>query len=237
MLSQDEDSPQVLISERIDQQQLEILKEFYSADRLRMITRQQIFLVETLRLFVHETNRQQVISGNLSGREMINPDLMKELSKLAGNLNETTDYRYEKIFIARPPTSLRKLTNYSHIAQYLLGLGFTVIQPENLSLSERINIFRSAKIAIAESGAGTVNFYFCTPSTKIIELRHPLMTNSREYEAIEATTGGRFQMIVGKKPGIWDSIRFGRDSFSVPINDLSKLLSSPLEEYHVEKKD
>jgi capsular polysaccharide biosynthesis protein len=48
--------------------------------------------------------------------------------------------------------------------------GFTVIQPETLSVSEQIGAFRGADLIVAPKGSALANCLYCTPGATVIEI-------------------------------------------------------------------
>jgi capsular polysaccharide biosynthesis protein len=162
---------------------------------------------------------------------MIDATLMLDLRNSILDLARNRNSQYNRIYIYRPQTSLRKLINKKGVMKVLVDSGFMIVHPEKMTLFERIEVFSNARIVITESGAGTANLYFCSANTKIVELKHPQMIRSREYEAIEVVTGNEFQIVHGRSPNFWEKVRFGRDSFSISTNDLSILLKEMPDEY------
>jgi hypothetical protein len=225
LLSHSFESSQVLISSNTDALQEELLRVFFEPERIHKVGNRESLRVGNLRLFIHNFNRDEVISGEISGREMIDTTLMLDLRNSILDLVRNRNSRYNQIFICRPRTSLRRLINQKRVRKVLVDSGFVIVYPEKMTLFERIEVFSNARIVIAESGAGTANLYFCSANTKIVELKHPQMIRSREYEAIENVTGNQFQIVYGRSPNIWQKIRFGRDSFSISIEYLSKVIA------------
>jgi len=78
-----------------------------------------------------------------------------------------------RIFISRSGTNYRKLTNEEEITNYLITLGFEIINSEYLSFTDQVKLFSQSEIVISSHGAGLSNIVFCDPKTKILELQSP----------------------------------------------------------------
>jgi capsular polysaccharide biosynthesis protein len=50
-------------------------------------------------------------------------------------------------------------------------LGFKLIDPSKLSLSQQVEAFSNAEIILGPHGAGLTNIMFCNQGTKVIEIR------------------------------------------------------------------
>ncbi|MBB4198745.1 hypothetical protein CCR94_08725 [Rhodoblastus sphagnicola] len=61
----------------------------------------------------------------------------------------------------------RPLINEAELEVALKAIGFSIIQPETLPIAEQINIFRSAKIVVAPTGAAMANLLFSRKETAI----------------------------------------------------------------------
>lgn len=75
-----------------------------------------------------------------------------------------------KIYISRKNASARRLLNESEIIEYLIGLGFEIIEAENLSFIDQVKLFSQADVVISPHGSGLSNIVFCNKKTKVIDL-------------------------------------------------------------------
>tara|TARA_Y100000593_G_C4317200_1_gene341553 strand:+ start:2266 stop:3378 length:1113 start_codon:yes stop_codon:yes gene_type:complete len=81
-------------------------------------------------------------------------------------------------------TERRRCVNEDEMAEYFISLGFEEVFCENLTMSEKIGLFRGAKVVAGPSGGGMVNVLFSPPDTKVISIDSPTFydVNSRwEY--------------------------------------------------------
>ena len=65
----------------------------------------------------------------------------------------------------------RGIVNEDALKKMLNNFGFKFIKLANISFSDQVKIFNSAKIIIGLHGAGLANLAFCKPQTKVIEFR------------------------------------------------------------------
>lgn len=70
----------------------------------------------------------------------------------------------------RRSVSTRLMLNEAEVAAAMAGLGFEVIEPEQLSPAEQIAAFASADIVVGPSGSGMFNVVFCRPGTKVLDI-------------------------------------------------------------------
>tara|TARA_B100000767_G_scaffold270004_1_gene292863 strand:+ start:2347 stop:3447 length:1101 start_codon:yes stop_codon:yes gene_type:complete len=84
----------------------------------------------------------------------------------------------EKIFIDRSESKFDhcQLQNNNDLKTFLINDGFSVYKIGELSFEQQIYLFKNAKIIVGAHGAAFANLVFCSPETKIIEIKpsvHP----------------------------------------------------------------
>jgi hypothetical protein len=77
---------------------------------------------------------------------------------------------HRKIYISRKNATARRLLNESEIIEFLTGLGFEIIEAENLAFDDQVKIFSQAEIIVSPHGSGLSNIVFCNKKTKVIDL-------------------------------------------------------------------
>jgi len=77
---------------------------------------------------------------------------------------------HRKVYITRKNASARRLLNESEIIDFLTGLGFEIIEAENLVFADQVKIFSQAEVVVSPHGSGLSNVVFCNKKTKVIEL-------------------------------------------------------------------
>ena len=78
-------------------------------------------------------------------------------------------------------TERRRCVNEDDVAEYFISRGYEEVFCENLSMKEKIGLFRGAKVVAGPSGGGMVNVLFSPSQTKVISIDSPTFyeVNSR----------------------------------------------------------
>ena len=74
-----------------------------------------------------------------------------------------------RLYITRR-TARRRVINESELEPILARYGFEVVEAENLSLAEQIQLFSQAEAIAGPHGAGLTNIVFAPPGCKVFEL-------------------------------------------------------------------
>lgn len=75
-----------------------------------------------------------------------------------------------KLYIARGDKDRSNSKLESELKSLLLGKGFQIIYPDDLSFSEQKNLFENAKSIVSFHGGALTNIVWCGPGTKILEI-------------------------------------------------------------------
>jgi capsular polysaccharide biosynthesis protein len=75
-----------------------------------------------------------------------------------------------RIYISRSNAKLRRIVNEAEVSELLKSRGFTVLQTENLTFCEQVELFKNCKFLVAQHGAGLTNMIFMPEGSKILEL-------------------------------------------------------------------
>lgn len=99
-------------------------------------------------------------------------ELLRNLSAYLKKQNRTTIAEpYKYIYVSRKSSRKRKVINEAEIEETLKRYGFEIIETDNLSFSDQINLFNSAKWFISIHGAALTNIIFMNSNTNILEFR------------------------------------------------------------------
>jgi len=84
----------------------------------------------------------------------------------------------EKIFIDRSESTFNhcQIINNEEVSLFLKSKGFSKYKVGQLSFQKQIHLFKNAKVIVGAHGAAFANLAFCSPKTKIIEIKpkyHP----------------------------------------------------------------
>ena len=77
----------------------------------------------------------------------------------------------KRIIVSRGSSTTRRWLNENDCINLLDTLNFKLIDPSKLSLSQQVEAFSNAEIILGPHGAGLTNIMFCSPGTKVIEIR------------------------------------------------------------------
>ncbi|MBF0892670.1 glycosyltransferase family 61 protein [Gluconobacter sp. LMG 1744] len=75
-----------------------------------------------------------------------------------------------RLYIERGASANRHVPNEAEMADALEKLGFELVRPETLSLTEQIRLFSEAEMVMGMLGAGMANIAWCQPGTLVYEL-------------------------------------------------------------------
>ncbi len=100
------------------------------------------------------------------------PETIALLNDFVAPLRETgaASSFAERLYISRAMAKRRRVTNDSELWSVLEPRGFVKVHLEELTWSEQIAAFRSAKVIVAPHGAGLANLVFCKTGAKVVEL-------------------------------------------------------------------
>jgi hypothetical protein len=113
--------------------------------------------------------------------------LQKEIFSKTNNI--LTEKQKNRIFISRKSAKTRKIINENELIVFLNKFNFKVIELEDYTVEEQLNMIYNSEIIIAQHGAGLTNTLICTNS-HIIELFNPLWTMN--MYALQASSTGNY---------------------------------------------
>lgn len=113
--------------------------------------------------------------GHLIGRSTPQPCLIAErvslqerLLKAVGLFSVAPPTRL--VYISRQDTGARPILNEAELIKCLQSFGFEIYVATGRSVSEQIEVFRTARLVVAGHGAGVSNMFFAQNDTILIEL-------------------------------------------------------------------
>jgi hypothetical protein len=85
----------------------------------------------------------------------------------------------EKIFIDRSESKFNhcQFQNNNEITTFLINKGFSIYKIGQLSFEQQIYLFQKAKVIVGAHGAAFANLVFCSPKTKVIEIKPSIHPN------------------------------------------------------------
>lgn len=75
-----------------------------------------------------------------------------------------------KLYLSRRNMRWRRVTNDEEIAAFLAARGFEIVNTEQLSFADQVDLFRAAEFIVAPEGSALLNVIFCDPSVKLVIL-------------------------------------------------------------------
>jgi hypothetical protein len=108
------------------------------------------------------------------------------------------------------------------LEKFLGKNGFQVVRPELLSAQEQIEVFRSANLVVAESGAAMTNLMFMRPNTTVIEI-HPIDDATGFWSEFGNIFNVNVFVSKGKR-GIFTRLFSQSDSYRVDMPSFKKMV-------------
>lgn len=106
--------------------------------------------------------------------------------------------RTELIYASRREQSKRRLLNESAVEEMLVGMGFRVIVPGEMSVREQIDAFSRARVVAGPHGAALVNMVFAPPGATLIEITSQAIQYMDEFRVLVAAAGQRSRTLVSR---------------------------------------
>jgi capsular polysaccharide biosynthesis protein len=100
----------------------------------------------------------------------LTPETFSQVNEFVAPLRRTASSLGECLYISRAKAKRRRVANEPELWSALESRGFVKVYLEELTWSEQIAAFRSAKVIVAPHGAGLANLVFCQAGTKVVEL-------------------------------------------------------------------
>jgi len=119
--------------------------------------------------YVPFERRTTKLSGHSHG--IFSPHALALVRKHMGAFFEKAELQEwpEKIFLRRN-SGIRKFTNAAEIEKIMVNRGYAIVEAENLTFSQQVQLFTNANIIVAPTGAALVNAIFCKPATQVAVL-------------------------------------------------------------------
>ena len=134
-----------------------------------------------------------------SEQAAVSPVIAKGLRKaLVGKLGNHNDKTNRRVFISRASARFRKLTNEKELTDHIETLGFEIVQAENLSFAQQVELFSGCSIVLAQHGAGLTNILFAPDHCKVLEIHGPEVSRVH-YWMMTRALGLDYDCFVGSK--------------------------------------
>lgn len=128
------------------------------------------------------------------------------------------------LYISRSDSSIRKVLNEEELVERLKPYGFKTVVSSKLSIKQKIKLFANAKVVMGACGAGLINFMFCKPGTKVIEIFNEGFILEPFYDIAEKVDLDHRYIICKGNNNIKDAGRGQRENVIVEIDKVVALL-------------
>lgn len=122
-----------------------------------------------------------------------------------------------EVFLARKPKPGRTYSNQNACIRLAEKYGFEAVFVEDLSLADKIRLFRDARNVIGPGGSGFTNLLFSGPSTTGLFWWHEPLKLTENYGPNVAAVGGSKMLAA---PASWVEKKSGDGSYAVKLDAL-----------------
>ena len=135
---------------------------------------------------------------------------------------------YKKIYISRLDAKRRRLKNEKHFTDKLIKKDFKIIQIDNLSVVQQVNIFKNCTTLISLHGAGLTNLIWLKKNSSIIEIRDKKDIALNPYFVMSQQLNHNYYYYLSKKEHYRNN--FFHPDYEINVNEFfenfSKILDS-----------
>lgn len=162
----------------------------------------QPFVFDRTNRFLH--GRTVNSSGLTFGGGQRIAGMVRDMAAFLDTLIVPTEHRVrdrtgELVYVSRNESSMRRILNENDLLPGLRDMGFNIISPGKLSLTEQIEAFRNARVILAPHGAGLTNILFCRPNTTLIEIFPEGGVHGSAFLRIASQLNFNYYYVVGQK--------------------------------------
>jgi capsular polysaccharide biosynthesis protein len=104
-------------------------------------------------------------------------------------------YDSPRRFYLRRVNKFRPITNEPEVLEFFRSRGWDIVDTEELSLAEQIQLFSRAEMICAPHGAGLTNLIWCEPGCKVLELCASTFLNG-VFEGLAQVVGVKHHYLV-----------------------------------------
>lgn len=128
----------------------------------------------------------------------------------------------KKVFLARGKDSLRPMSNFNQVQQYLEGLGYVTVFPEKLSIEDQIELFTNIESLVAEGGAALTGLIFANNLKSVVHIEaNPNFFVANFWQQFSEILNLNARACLGIPESF---LGYPTGRFSVILDDLKKIL-------------
>jgi hypothetical protein len=154
---------------------------------------------------------------------------MREVAELyrsaANQLDETLSagQHDRNLFLARPGTMRRRITNFGEVEAYFGARGFSAFFPEQHSFDEQVRTVREARNIVTQSGSNMHALFLARPGTRVCYLTHPFFPTIALFAELLRQLGVAMKIVSGpfeKKTEPY----LDQSDYSIPLDRLDSVI-------------
>lgn len=147
--------------------------------------------------FVKVPDLTLITSVVLSGK--VHDELLKQVqNRLSNTALSDNSHASRRIYISRSKATNRKVLNEEQVITLLKEYDFDVVNFEDLSIKQQINLANRTSIMIGIHGAGLTNAFFMQKATAVLEFRRDKVYHNQCYWHLSAALGRKFYYLFGQ---------------------------------------
>lgn len=132
-----------------------------------------------------------------------------------------------RVYLSRQGQDRRKIENYDEVIDAIHGLGFEAIRPEELSMTDQIQLFDQAEVVLGPTGSGFANGIFAN-ETMIVPIV-PSVPDVLPWHTLACEQGLPYHYLVGKRTAGSSEEKDKNSDIIVDVGELLDLLRTILE--------
>ena len=134
-----------------------------------------------------------------------------------------------RLYITRRLATRRRVVNEDELAPIWSDYGFEMIEAENLTVKEQIDLFSQAEAVVSLHGAGLTNMIFAGGGCKVLEIFDPEHVFVHYY-ALADVMKHDYWCLIGKPAGATVAHgATGHQDIRVPVDDFARSLDAMFE--------
>ena len=126
---------------------------------------------------------------------MAHPASMRSLRDLRDSVS-TPDGQFDRVYISRGDTPLRRVQNEWQIWEALRPLGFVMVRLSGIPALSQISLIRGARVIVAPHGMGLTHIVFHGEGLSVVELHNPRV-GTDAYSFLCHAQGFPYRAVIG----------------------------------------
>jgi capsular polysaccharide biosynthesis protein len=175
---------------------------------VRKVAAEETLRVETL-----------VLPLCVCGEAAYHPCVLDFYQRISGHVAPAPGQLPRRFYVDHRGTGIRPLRNETAVIAALAALGFVVVRPEQMSLAERVRLFRQAEAIVSPHGTALTDIGFCRPGCLVVELLMDAYVDWG-FRNLAALAGLRYDCVIGRAEKPWGDLdlRFHGTPWDISVN-------------------